>query len=465
MGTNDTDGGWRRAFARRGGYFVCLAGFVLTLAAFYPGVMAPDSIDQWAQGHAWDFYEAHPPVMSALWGLLDRVWPGPAGMLVLHNALFWGAAALFWRLTRDRSPSLALAFAAFGFMPQVLAHLGSVWKDVGLGASLLLASALLYGAGRGGRRFFLFAACPLLFYGYGVRLNAAPAVLPLALWSGFVACRLFPRLAARAQSFRLLPVMLGLAYFFILTAAVTLTSRALTGGRTLYVYQQIMLHDLAAVSKETGRTQFPEYITRSEEFSAERVSEQYSTEWINTLIYGEPPPLRLTFNPEEVRSLRAAWWRAVSQNKAAYLAHRWAIFRNLTGLGTPYVYKSFNPSTGQNNPPQFRQTPNALTRALTSYFFLFSNSPLFRGFLWILLCLALAYFSLRLRLSGDLGAVFALSSSGLLYAAAYFFVTPSSDFRYLWWTVLAATASAILFALHLAGHRELLRASREPREA
>ena len=394
--------------------------------------------------------------------LLDRVLAGPAPMLLLHNLLFWGAAALFWRLTRERSHALALCFAAFGFMPQVLAHLGSVWKDVSLGASLLLASALLYGAGRGGRRFLLFAACPLLFYGYGVRLNAAPAVLPLALWSGFVACRVFPRLAARAASFRLLPVLLGLAYFVALTAAVTLTSRALTHGRTLYVYQQIMLHDLAAVSKETGRPEFPDYITRADYFSAERVSEQYSTEWINTLIYGEPPPLRLSFNPEEIRSLRAAWWRAVWHNKAAYLSHRWAVFRNLTGLGTPYVYKSFNPSTGQNNPPQFRQTPNALTRALTSYFFLFSNSPLFRGFLYILACLALAYFSLRLRLAGDLGAVFALSSSGLLYASAYFFVAPSSDFRYLWWTVLAATVSAVLFALHLYEHRGLLRARPPP---
>jgi hypothetical protein len=277
---------------------------------------------------------------------------------------------------------------------------------------------------------------------------------------------MFPRLSARAASFRLLPVLLGLAYFVALTAAVTLTSRALTNGRTLYVYQQIMLHDLAAVSKETGRPEFPDYITRADDFSAERVSEQYSTEWINTLIYGEPPPLRLSSNPEEIRSLRAAWWRALWHHKAAYLAHRWAIFRNLTGLGTPYVYKSFNPSTGRNNPPQFRQTPNALTRALTVYFFLFSNSPLFRGFLYILACLALAYFSLRLGLGGDLAAVFALSSSGLLYAAAYFFVTPSSDFRYLWWTVLAATVSAILFALHLHEHRELLRrARREPRKA
>lgn len=453
MGSVGTRGGRRRGLAGVEGYFVCALGFVLTLAAFYPGVMSPDSIDQWAQGRAWDFYDIHPPIMSALWGLLDHVWAGPAGMLLFHNALFWGAAALFWRLTRERSRALALCFAAFGFMPQVLALLGSIWKDVGLGTSLFMASALLYGASRRGWRFATLAACPLLFYGYGARLNAAPAVLPLALWSALIACRQFPRLAARAKSFKLLPVALGVAYFVVLTAAVAATTQALTHGRTLYPFQQVMLHDLAAVSKATGRSHFPDYVTAVDNFSLEHVSEQYSTEWVNTLIYGEPPPLKSTRNPEYISSLRAAWWDAISHNKVAYLRHRWAIFRNLTGLGTEIVYKSFNPATGLNNPPEFRREPNALTRALTSYFFFFGNSPFFRGFIWILVCLALAYVSLRLKLAGDLVAVFTLALSGFAYSAAYFLVTPSSEFRYLWWTVLAASVSAILFALHLSERR------------
>lgn len=463
MQKEETSGGVGGGLAGVSGYLVCLAGFVLVVVAFYPGVMSPDSIDQWGQGRAWDFYDIHPPIMSALWGLLDRVWPGPAPLLLIHNALFWGAAALLWRLTRERSSVVALAFALFGFMPQVLALLGSIWKDVGLGASLFMASALLYGAARRGWRFAVWAACPLLFYGYGVRLNAAPAVLPFALWSGFIVCRQLPRLAARAASFRLLPVVVGLAYFAALTAAVVLTTQVLTQGKTLYPFQQIMLHDLAAVSKETGRSHFPDYVEGAENFSLEGVSAQYTPEWVNTLIYGDPPPLKSTRNPEYISRLRAAWWDAISHNKLAYLGHRWAVFRNLTGLGTPMVYKPFNPATGLNNPPEFQRPPNALTRALTSYFFLFANSPLFRGFIWILICAALVYLSLRLRLEGDLGAVLALSTSGLIYAAAYFFVTPSSEFRYLWWTVLAAIVSSLLFALHLYTNRPALRARRVAR--
>ena len=446
-----------------GGYALCAAGFALTVAAFYPGLMSPDSQDQWAQAQAWTFNDIHPPLMSALWGVFGRAWAGPAPMLLFHNLLFWGGAALFWRALKERggrAALLGLGFAALGFMPQVWAVLSTIWKDVGLGGSLFLASALLYGASRHGWRFAVPAACPLLFYGYGVRLNAAPAVLPLALWSGFVACRQFARLRAWSASFGLLPAALGLVYFGLLTLAVGGATRALTKGETFHPYQQILLHDLAAVSKEAGRPLFPPYVTGSENFSHENVSEKYSAEWVNTLIYGSPPALPYTGNPGQVASLRAAWREAVWSHKPAYLKHRWAIYRNLTGFGTQDVYKAFYPATGLNNPPPFRRPTNALTRALTSYFFFFSNSFFFRGFLWVLACLALAYLSLRLRLAGDLGAAFALSSSGLLYASAYFFVTPSSEFRYLWWTVLAASAAGVLFAVHLAEHWAILRGRR-----
>ncbi|HLM57106.1 MAG TPA: hypothetical protein VK422_13405, partial [Pyrinomonadaceae bacterium] len=156
--------------------------------------MSQDSGAQWAEARAWRFSDWHPPLMAAAWGLVDRVVAGPVGMLVLHNAAFWGACALLWRATRGRSKWLGVALCAFGLLPQVLSHLSTVWKDAGLGVSLLLAAALLYTASRTNSRAALVAAMPPLFYGFGVRLNAAPAVLPLALWAGVLACRAAPAL-------------------------------------------------------------------------------------------------------------------------------------------------------------------------------------------------------------------------------------------------------------------------------
>src|SRR5437763_16429846 len=116
------------------GYAVCVAGFALALAAFYPGYMSPDSTSQLTQARAWDFTDWHPPLMAALWGAVDRVFPGPAGMLVLQNAAYWGAAALLWRATCRRSVWLGLGLVACGFMPHVLAPLSPGRKEPGMGA-------------------------------------------------------------------------------------------------------------------------------------------------------------------------------------------------------------------------------------------------------------------------------------------------------------------------------------------
>ncbi|HYH84438.1 MAG TPA: hypothetical protein VEX60_03085, partial [Pyrinomonadaceae bacterium] len=231
------------------GYLVCLAGFLLCVIAFYPGYMSPDSIYQLAEGRAWSFTDWHPPLMAAVWGVVDRVVPGPFGMLLLQNAAFWGALAVFWRMTYRRSVWLGLCLVGLGFLPSVLALLSTIWKDVGLGVSLLLASALLYTSLRTNRRGALLISIPLIFYGYGVRPNAAPAILPLAVWTGLIACRIFSSLKSKAGGRRVLPLVLGLAYFFLLTAAVLTTTRVLTGGRSLYILQTVLLHDLTAISK------------------------------------------------------------------------------------------------------------------------------------------------------------------------------------------------------------------------
>jgi hypothetical protein len=89
---------------------------------------------------------------------------------------------------------------------------------------------------------------------------------------------------------------------------------------------------------------------------------------------------------------------------------------------------------------------------LTDYFFFFNRSVLFRGFFWLLVNAGLIYLSLRLRLDKELEPAFVLAVSGLLYGLGYFFYAPSSEFRYLWWTALAAALATILFVIYLITH-------------
>jgi hypothetical protein len=57
-----------------------LVGIIVTVAIFYPGYLSPDSLVQLSQGRSGVFNDWHPPVMSWLWGIFDRMIPGPLAM-------------------------------------------------------------------------------------------------------------------------------------------------------------------------------------------------------------------------------------------------------------------------------------------------------------------------------------------------------------------------------------------------
>jgi len=426
---------------------------VLCVVAFYPGYVSPDSLRQLAEGRALSFTDWHPPLMAAVWGVLDKLIPGPFGMLLLHNAAFWGALAVFWRATYRRSFVTGLCLVALGFLPTALALLSTVWKDVGLGASLLLACALLHTARRDDSKGALLLSMPLMFYGYGVRQNAAPAILPLAVWSGYVALRLFR--PARAQAGGLaaaaLPFVVGLAYFLLLTAAVLTTTRVLAGGHSSYIYQAVLLHDLAAVSKERGEPLFPDYLTRGANFSLERAAASYQPYSSTTVFKAEAAGMRLTEDPAEMAALRAKWLEVVPANKSAYLRHRWGAFRALTAFGTgevcfPYLATSRTLDGREVNRWRVHQFLRAVFWKLRDSFF-------FRGFLFLLASLALLCLSVGGRLRGDLETVCAMSLSGLLYGAGYFFYATSCDFRFMWWTALASLVGTCLLILYAVERR------------
>jgi hypothetical protein len=259
-------------------------------------------------------------------------------------------------------------------------------------------------------------------------------------------------LKRRTESFRLLPVICGVGYFLLLALTVNLATSFLIKDRITYPYQQVMLLDLSALSKTTDEPLFPAYVVRNENFSLEKVRERHSSYTVNPLIYGEKPPFKLTTNADEVSALRERWLQAIWNHKTAYLKSRLEIFMHLVSLNQYYVAAPYLLEGDFHNPTEFKSKNRALTRFLMAYFNYFSGSLLFRGFFWILLALGSVYLSARGKLHEDLEAVFVLSSSGLLYALAYFFWSPSSEFRYLWWTVLAASVS-LLFLLSYASRR------------
>jgi hypothetical protein len=315
-----------------------------------------------------------------------------------------------------------------------LAYLSTVWKDVGLGASLLLALALLYAARRTNSRAALLASILPMCYGYGVSHNGALAVLPLTLWGGFITLRVFaPQQRKQVGGVGAArPLVVGLAYFLLLTAAVLATTRILTGGGNSYIYQSVMLYDLAAISKARGEPLFPDYIKRGENFSLESATAYHTPKSWVPLTKGVGTSLRKISDPDEVAELRAKWLEVVPANKSIYLRHNWESFKWVMGWGKDEVCNPYLATS--------RSEVNTwpVHRLLRAVFWKIRNTFFFRGFVWMFASLALLCLALIGRLRGDLEAVCVLSLSDFLYGSGYFFYTVDSDFRFFWWTALSS---------------------------
>ena len=372
--------------ARRHAVVIAAAiGLVFTLVCFWPGYMSEDSISQLAQARSGDYDPWHPPVMSWTWRMTDRVLPGPAGMLVLHAVLLWSGLALVVAGTIVRPARAAAALIALGFFPPVLALVGTVWKDVALGVALVLAFGLLLAAEEPRSRVAVVASLPLLFYAAAVRYNGAAAMLPLSLWAGTI---VVPRRAGLA---------VGAGLFAALLALAVVTNAWLSGGRTPRSFRVLFVGDIVATALDSG----------------EKI----------------PPPAP----PDEPMSaIVARWRRAILTHPAAYLWHRMLETKRLLGIGTSAVCYPFQERSVQPNPFVADAPPGALNRTVMAALEAVKNGPLFRVWVYLALCAVWAVVGRR-RV-----AALALAASGMLYLVPYYVIAPDCDFRYAWWTVLAA---------------------------
>src|SRR5450631_4319866 len=129
------------------------AGYGLTLAIFYPGIMTYDAKfvhEDIAKGVLGDWQS---PVMTVLWGLIDPIAPGPGSMFLLIATSYWlGFALLAFALAR-RSSRLALLLPLLALTPPALVFVGIIWRDVLFATSWFLAAAIVFATAESGARF------------------------------------------------------------------------------------------------------------------------------------------------------------------------------------------------------------------------------------------------------------------------------------------------------------------------
>jgi hypothetical protein len=423
--------------------------------------MSYDSAYQWQQGRLGQYHDGHPPVMAMLWGVVDRVVPGPLGMFVLQALLFWtvlagiGAGIAWPPLWR------AVLVLAWGLWPPIFGLVAHVWKDVWTMALFALAVWALQVELRRPSAWLRAAALGALLLGCAFRHNAISGALPLVAWWAARTLRAHALPAGRA-GWRVLGLTLAAALLLQLGAGLPARHSAVTRIRA--VWSPVALWDMAAVSLREGWLMFPPGFATPELTLYEL--QDYFSDYSATTIF-QTGHLRTTLysdhSAEDVHRLLLAWLRLPLDHGRAYAAHRLRLSAMLFGwdrAGRP-DFQVFAPVRYElPGNPQIRYSPSRAQRYAMGGLTRLSRTALFAGWLYLLLAFATAVVAGSLAARGmalpQAGLAAAVALSCLTYSLPLVFVAGSVEFRYLAWPVLAALlAPPLLYSTAIPDGRAL----------
>lgn len=406
---------------------------IVTIIAecYYPGLLNWDSVAQLTQARSGLYDDWHPPLLTYAWGLLDRVWPGTAAILIVNLALLSLGVFLILRSFFRPVPAAVVASLIL-LSPPILGVAGMIAKDATLLGFFALTVGLTLtaeraGLGKAATAALLAAALACLVVVQLSRHNA----LPLTGLAGYAVLR------AGLRSFRpnwdgRRPIRRHLALLgtaFALFAAVALSVSAI--GRHLlhaqegFPYQHILIYDLAALSIKTGTLRLdPEVFPPQDLAELERT---FTGESVVVL------PIREIETKEHVDDVARQWIGAIKAHPQSYLAARYRLFHQLIGLPgyrvvTPFFKLPDNASLDLSvaNP--------RLNRLMVAYLDVFADSIVDRAWVYGLAIIA----GIAVLLGGprpnrpEGSATLAIMGvAALLYTAPYFVIAPSSEFRYV----------------------------------
>jgi hypothetical protein len=431
----------RRPPASRGLYLsvaaLIAAGYGLTLAIFYPGIMTYDAkfvYEDIAKGMLGDWQS---PVMTVLWGVIDPIAPGAASMFLLIATSYWlGFALLAFALAR-RSSRLALLLPLLALMPPAFVFVGILWRDVLFATTWLLAAAIVFAAAERGARFRLsvqIMALALCALGVLLRPNAliaAPILAAYLIWP--------TAMSWKRTAILFVPAMVG---FFALMQVVYYGA---LGATRQHPVQSIMIFDLGGISHFAGQNQFP--VTWSESESALLLNSCYQpTQWD---IYWRLEPCDFVMRKVEreqklfgTSAISEAWAQAIMGHPLAYLRHRSALMWNFLGGNNMTMWLA-----DVEHPAETVFPDRPAFAGLVWLHGWLKPTPLFRAGSWLLVCIVVCGFAWRQRWTAEGAFALGVCGSATVYVLSFFVVGVASDFRYAYWAVIAGIAGGAVAAL------------------
>ncbi len=431
---------------------ILMIGWVGLMLYAYPGYMSYDSIVQLIQARSGVLGDAHPPLMSALWGVTDSVVAGPLPMLVIQVTCF--LVGVYLILKRFMSPRAAAICATLVlWFPPIAVVLAVIWKDSQMVAFLVLGAALLLSPRRGA----MITGLVLLSAATALRYNALAITLPLVmlLFAWTPALRWWLRYSIAAG-----------VWVAITLLATVVTSVLTTEGEHTYAWHEsLALLDVVGTLRyapdlpdaelradlagtpliETTGVQLRARSSFRPENLPERKVQTFGTGsytpalWVTTFHIFTAP-----VTSEQRAAISRTWKAVVFAHPLAYLEYRWHILRERIHLGDraipsgAYVwFTDILDLSGSARKVGHTARPSKIQTALQPAMLWFGTSFLFRPYIYLVLSLVLAVLCRKNR------ELLALVLSGVANEAALFILAPTIDYRYSVWLVISTTVVVI----------------------
>lgn len=430
---------WRAHLSTFCVFYVALALMIFTIAVYYPGYMSSDSVGMLSMARNGVTTNVYSPLMSYIWRVTDWLIPGPGGMLIFQNLVYWTSLAVIG-FTAGSNRLLGVLLVCTGLLIPTFAMLGTIWKDVGMQGFLLLAvAATLFGRRFGGTWPFVLAVLSL-FLACGYRQNGIVAAAPMLI--AVLYC--LSRRVRRSPAFYAGLAMAILAAF--LGGLWLLDTYRLQDAK---LWSAAMVHDLAGISVFQNTNYLPAYINRDTALTVEDLKHMYSPLHANSLFIPEsrkilevpdPSPdkvVKYSLTDQEARELQFDWFTTVLDHFGSYMRHRLLMTERLLVLRPrqpwyPYI-------TGIDANPfglTFHRSPlNARITRLTQ--FAAFSTRLYSAWMYYAVVAACVFVSFFWRFEYAL-LVQCLGLSVWLYFLSIFMFGMSGDFRYNIWALSCA---------------------------
>jgi len=431
-----------------------LLAYGVCMALNWPGHFSPDGLWQLGQGRAGVYNTWHPPIMAWLLGLAARLSPDAAAFVAIDAAIFFLSLLGFATLRPAPRWVAILVLLGLAATPVVLVYQGAVLKDVLFANTAMAGFACLAWTQRLSdrpvlRRLVIAKACGL--FALAALTRQTGFVAPLC---GVAALVVIIRIGGAGWGRALgLGALAVLAIGVIVAgASLFLVSHGDGKPENHHQMQRLQAWDIAGALHRDPRLALPATHASAPDLEA-YLRYDAAPRWkaATSDNIANPPNFEPLMSPR-ADGVGHDWIGLIVKDPGLYLGVRTEVF--LATLTTPRADSCPMIIIGVDNGSAEllrmsglnarRSDRDELAEDYASNFY---GTPVFSHLAWgalLLIGLALALRDLgRGSPRADLVAVVAMGAAALLYVAAFFVISGSCDYRYMYFLDVAAMAMLV----------------------